>query len=211
MIDIQAYNKALREVDIHVVEKLVQQNIGEGLPAQTILNEGLVGAMGIVGKEFKANELWVPDVLLAARNMNRGISLLRPLLKGAESSSRGTFIIGTVAGDIHDVGKNIVYALMQGSGFKVVDLGVDVPTGKFVSSVEQHRPQVLGLSALLTTTMQGMEDVIKEVKKKIGQNAPKIIVGGAPVTAEFAREIGADGYGADAVSGADVAVKLVRR
>ncbi len=211
MIDTQAYKRALREVDINVVEKLVRQNIKEDLPARIILNEGLIGAMGIIGKEFKANELWVPDVLLAARNMNHGISLIKPMLKKDGSASRGTFMIGTVAGDIHDVGKNIVYALMEGSGFDMVDLGVDVSTGKFVSSVEEHQPQILGLSALLTTTMLNMKDVIKEVRKKMGQNAPKIIIGGAPVSPEFASDIGADGYAADAISGAEVAIKLVTR
>ena len=211
MIDIQAFNRGLRELDTSPIERLVQEYLREGIPAQTILNEGLIGAMGIVGREFKAKEIWVPDVLLAARNMHRGIALLRPILLEEETPSKGTLLIGTVHGDIHDIGKNIVSVLMEGSGFKVIDLGINVPIEGFLEAVEKHEPAIVGLSALLTTTMLEMEKVISAVRKSVGSGAPKLIVGGAPLTQKFADEIGADGYGEDAISGVEVALKLLEK
>jgi len=211
MINVQVFNRALREADITIVEKLVQDALGEGVPSQKILNEGLIAAMGIVGAEFKANEIWVPEVLLAARNMHRGIALLKPVLVEKEAFSKGTLVIGTVLGDIHDIGKNIVSVLMEGSGLKVIDLGTNVPTEGFVAAVREHEPEILGLSALLTTTMLEMEKVITAVRKSIGGGAAKIIVGGAPVTQEFANEIGADGYGENAITGVEVALRLLKK
>ncbi|MBA7562827.1 Glutamate mutase sigma subunit [subsurface metagenome] len=211
MIDVQEFNRALREVDITIVEKLVQDALQEGIPAGKILNEGLIGAMGIVGAEFKANEIWVPEVLLAARNMHQGVALLKPVLLEKEALSRGTLVIGTVCGDIHDIGKNIVSVLMEGSGFNVIDLGTNVSTDGFVEAVEKHKPDILGLSALLTTTMLEMETVIAAVRRVTVDQAPKIIVGGAPVTQDFAGEIGADGFGGDAISGVETACKLLER
>jgi len=211
LIDVQEFNKALREVDITIVEKLVQNALQEGIPAHKILNEGLIGAMGIVGAEFKANEIWVPEVLLAARNMHQGVALLKPVLLEKETLSRGTLVIGTVCGDIHDIGKNIVSVLMEGSGFNVIDLGTNVSINGFVEAVEKHKPDILGLSALLTTTMLEMEAVIATVRRVAVDQTPKIIVGGAPVTQDFASEIGADGFGGDAISGVEIACKLLER
>jgi len=211
LIDVQAYNKALRQIDITVVEKLVQDALNQGIPAHKILNKGLIGAMSIVGVEFKANQIWVPEVLLAARNMHRGIAILKPVLSEKESSSQGTLVIGTVYGDIHDIGKNIVSVLMEGSGFRVIDLGTNVPADGFVAAVAKHQPDIIGLSALLTTTMLEMGKVITAVRENTGDHAPKIIVGGAPVSQEFAAEIGADGYGGDAVSGVEVALELIKK
>ena len=211
LIDVQEFNKALREVDITIVEKLVQDALQEGIPACKILNEGLIGAMGIVGAEFKANEIWVPEVLLAARNMHQGVALLKPVLREKETLSRGTLVIGTVYGDIHDIGKNIVSVLMEGSGFNVIDLGTNVSINGFVEAVEKHKPDILGLSALLTTTMLEMEAVIATVRRVAVDQTPKIIVGGAPVTQDFASEIGADGFGRDAISGVEIACKLLER
>jgi len=209
MLDVAAFYKALRDVNIALVERLVQESLREGTAAQTILNEGLISAMNIIGKEFKAKELWVPDVLLAARNMHHGISLLKPLLLESKASTKGTLVIGTVYGDIHDIGKNIVAVLMEGSGFEVIDLGVNVPTEVFVAAVEKRKPDIVGLSALLTTTMLEMGKVISAIRKNAKDSAPKIIVGGAPLTQKFADEIGADGYGEDATVGVEVALKLL--
>lgn len=211
MIDVDAMHKALQDLDTAVVDKLVNDYLSQGIPAEEILNEGLIGAMSIVGRQFKAKEVWVPDVLLAARNMHSGVAVLKPVLLEGQSSSKGTLVIGTVQGDIHDIGKNIVSVLMEGSGFQVIDLGVNVPTDGFLEAIEKHQPDVLGLSALLTTTMLEMKDIIARVRNSPGGKTPKLIVGGAPVTPEFADEIGADGYGEDAIAGVEVALKLLNK
>ncbi len=211
MIDVQMFNKALRETDITIVERLVKGCLQQGIPAQTILDDGIIGAMNIVGQEFKAKEIWVPDVLLAARNMHCGITILKPVLLEVQVLAKCTLVIGTVQGDIHDIGKNIVSVLMEGSGFQVIDLGVNVPTEGFLEAIERHKPAVVGLSALLTTTMLEMEKVLSAVRRNAGDQVPKLIVGGAPVTQEFADEIGADGYGEDAISGVEVALKLLEK
>jgi 5-methyltetrahydrofolate--homocysteine methyltransferase len=166
--------------------------------------------MSIIGQEFKARDLWVPDVLLAARNMHRGIEILKPMFSKEGSGSKGKIVLGTVKGDIHDIGKNLVSIMMIGSGFEVVDLGVDVPAEKFVATIKEHQPQIIGLSALLTTTMLEMRKVIEAIKASSFDVKPYVIVGGAPMTEAFAQEIGADGYGADAVSGVEVVMKLLK-
>ena len=211
MIDVKAFHNALQELDISVVGKLVQEHLKQDISAETILNDGLIGAMSIVGRDFKAREIWVPDVLLAARNMHSGVAILKPVLLEVKAQTKGTLVIGTVQGDIHDIGKNIVLVLMEGSGFEVIDLGVNVPTEGFIRAIEKHQPAVIGLSALLTTTMLEMEGVISAVRKSLGDKAPKVIVGGAPVTKEFADEIGADGYGEDAIDGVEAALKLLKK
>lgn len=210
MIDVKVFHKALQELDTLATEQLVQQHLQQGIPADMILNDGLIGGMSIVGQHFKTKEVWVPDVLLAARNMHSGIAILKPVLLDTRSAKKGTLVIGTVEGDIHDIGKNIVSVLMEGSGFEVIDLGVNVPTEGFLEAVEKHQPTILGLSALLTTTMLQMKDVITAIRESAGDKAPKLIVGGAPLTQEFADEIGADGYGGDAISGVEVALKLLK-
>ncbi len=209
MVDVNAFHQALQELDTSAVNGLVQAALQQGTPVETILNDGLIAAMSIVGRHFKAKEIWVPDVLLAARNMHSGIAILKPVLLKGQSTSKSTLVIGTVQGDIHDIGKNIVSVLMEGSGFEVIDLGVNVPTGVFLEAVEKHRPAIVGLSALLTTTMLEMKNVISAVRESAGDQAPKLMVGGAPVTQEFADEIGADGYGEDAISGVEAALKLL--
>lgn len=211
MLEAKEFYKVLREVDFNPVEELVEKSLAAGHSAQDILNHGLIGGMSIVGQEFKARELWVPDVLLAARNMQRGVEILKPLFAKEKTSSKGKIVLGTVKGDIHDIGKNLVAMMMTGSGFEVIDLGVDVPTEKFMAAIELHKPQIIGLSALLTTTMLEMGKIIAAVKNSPYENKPYVIVGGAPVTESFAQEIRADGYGADAVSGVEVALKLLGR
>jgi 5-methyltetrahydrofolate--homocysteine methyltransferase len=147
------FYRALREVELTMVESLVKKALAEGHSAPEVLNGGLIAGMSIVGREFKARELWVPDVLLAARNMQRGIEILKPLFSEEGRDSKGKIILGTVKGDIHDIGKNLVAIMMTGSGFEVIDLGVDVAPEKFLAAAKEHKPQLIGLSALLTTTM----------------------------------------------------------
>jgi len=207
----EEFYQALREVNYTSVEGLVRKALAEGHPAADILNLGLIGGMSIVGKEFKARELWVPDVLLAARNMKQGVEILRPLFSQEGQQAKGKIILGTVKGDIHDIGKNLVAIMMSGSGLEVIDLGIDVPVEKFLAAAEEHKPQIVGLSALLTTTMLEMRKVVEAVRKSPLAQKPYVIIGGAPVTESFAREIGADGYGADAVAAVEVATKLLEK
>jgi 5-methyltetrahydrofolate--homocysteine methyltransferase len=209
MLKPEDFYHALREVDYAPLEGLVKKALAEGHSAADVLNQGLIGGMSIIGKEFKARDLWVPDVLLAARNMKQGVEILRPLFSQESLQAKGKIILGTVKGDIHDIGKNLVAIMMSGSGLEVIDLGIDIPVEKFLAAVEEHRPQILGLSALLTTTMLEMRKVIEAVRKSPLPDKPYVIIGGAPVTESFAREIGADGYGEDAVAAVEVATKLL--
>jgi len=211
MLKPEEFYHALRDVEAGPIEVLVRKSLEEGDSAADVLNQGLIGGMAIIGKEFKDRDLWVPDVLLAARNMKQGVEILRPLFSQEGRQAKGKIILGTVKGDIHDIGKNLVAIMMSGSGFEVIDLGIDVPAEKFLAAVEQHKPQILGLSALLTTTMLEMQKVTEAVRKSLLPEKPHVIVGGAPVTEAFAREIGADGYGADAVAAVELALKLIRK
>ncbi len=210
MLKPEDFYRVLREVEFGPIEELVKKALSEGHSAPQVLNEGLIAGMSIIGQEFKARDLWVPDVLLAARNMHRGIEILKPMFSEEGSGSKGKIVLGTVKGDIHDIGKNLVSIMMIGSGFEVVDLGVDVPAEKFVATIKEHQPQIIGLSALLTTTMLEMRKVIEAIKASSFDVKPYVIVGGAPMTEAFAQEIGADGYGADAVSGVEVVMKLLK-
>ena len=211
MIDPAEFYQALREAEVAPVEELVRKALADGHLAAEVLNQGLIGGMAIIGREFKARDLWVPDVLLAARNMKRGVDILRPLFSREGQKARGAIVLGTVKGDIHDIGKNLVAILMSGSGLEVIDLGIDVPQEKFLAAIDEHKPQIVGLSALLTTTMMEMGKVIEAIRKSPSPNKPYIIVGGAPVTEAFAKEIGADGYGADAVAAVELALKLLEK
>lgn len=188
------------------VKVLVQQAIDEGIPAQEILDQGLLAGMNIIGDKFKKNEVFVPDVLVAARAMNTGAALLKPLLATGSVKASGRVCIGTVLGDLHDIGKNLVKMIMEGKGLEVIDLGTDVPPETFVRTAIEQNCQVICCSALLTTTMSVMEDVVKEAESAGIRDHVKIMVGGAPVTADFCREIGADCYTEDAVSAAEAAV-----
>jgi methanogenic corrinoid protein MtbC1 len=164
--------------------------------------------MGIIGQEFKACQIWVPEVLLAARNMNRGIEIIKPALLKGGVEPKGKLVIGTVKGDIHDVGKNLVTMMMTGAGYQVIDLGIDVPKERFLEAIAQEKPNLVGLSALLTTTMLEMKEIIKTIRQTFSQ-PPKVIVGGAPLTQKFADEIKADGYGEDAVRAVELANRLL--
>lgn len=206
--EIKQLYDALRDTKLTVIETIVKEYIEKQFSPIVILNEGLIGAMGMIGQEFKASQVWVPEVLLAARNMNRGIEILQPELLKNKVESRGKFVIGTVKGDIHDIGKNLVTMMMAGSGYEVMDLGIDVPKERFLEVILHEKPNIVGLSALLTTTMLEMREVIKAIKQNVA-NPPKIIIGGAPVTQKFSDEIGADGYGENAVTAVEIVHRLL--
>lgn len=190
------------------VKALVTQAIEEGLPASEILNEGLLSGMNILGEKFKNNEVYVPEVLVAARAMNAGITLLKPLLNENGVQATGKVCIGTVEGDLHDIGKNLVKLMMEGKGLEVIDLGTDVSPERFVTTAIEENCQVICCSALLTTTMEVMADVVKKAEEMGVRDKVKIMIGGAPITEAYCNAIGADRYTSDAASAADAAVEL---
>jgi len=189
-------------------EELTKQAIEEGVAPDVILNEGLVAGMNVVGQKFKANEFYVPEVLIAARTMQRAMEHLRPVLIEAGTEPVAKVIIGTVKGDLHDIGKNLVAMMLEGAGFEIIDLGVDVSPEKFVASVQEKDARIVALSALLTTTMPAMRDTIAAFDSAGLRDKIRVMVGGAPVTQNFADEIGADGYAPDAASAVDTAKQL---
>jgi len=190
------------------VKTLVEQAIGEGTAPSDILNNGLLAGMGVVGERFKKNEVYVPEVLIAARAMKAGSEILQPKLIEAGVEPRGTVVIGTVKGDLHDIGKNLVGMMLEGAGFKVIDVGINVEAEKFVEAAKEGNASVIGVSALLTTTMTNMKAVVDAAKAAGITDTAKIMIGGAPVTQAYCDEIGADGYAADAASAADLAKTL---
>ena len=208
--EVDRFYRALRDNNLFTMETLVREYIGKRVSPIIILNEGMIGAMGIIGQEFKASKIWVPEVLLAARNMNKGIEILKPDLLREKAPSKGKFVIGTVKGDIHDIGKNLVTMMMTGAGYEVIDLGIDVPGDRFLEVISKDDPDMVGLSALLTTTMFEMKGLVKTIRQAFS-NPPKIIVGGAPVTQTFADEIQADGYAEDAVRAVELANRLLSK
>ena len=191
-----------------VVRELVQQAIDEGISAKEILEEGLLSGMNVIGVKFKNNEVFVPEVLVAARAMNQGAELLKPLLAEAGVGSAGRVCLGTVKGDLHDIGKNLVKMMMEGKGLEVIDLGTDVPPEKYIEVAKAEHCQIIACSALLTTTMGVMADVVNAAEAAGIRDSVKIMIGGAPVTEAFCEQIGADRYTADAASAAEVAVEL---
>ena len=190
------------------VKQLVQQAINEGIAAQDILEQGLLSGMSVIGEKFKKNEVFVPEVLVAARAMNRGAELLKPLLMQEGVQNVGRVCIGTVQGDLHDIGKNLVKMMMEGKGLEVIDLGTDVSAETFVKTAIEQNCQVICCSALLTTTMPVMGEVVKAAEAAGIRDQVKIMVGGAPVTDAFCQQIGADAYTPDAASAADKAVEF---
>lgn len=200
---------AIIEGDIDSAPKLVQKALDEGLDPSTVLNDGMVMGMNEVGRRFKAGEMFVPEVLMSAEAMQAGLKILRPLLTATGAKLLGKVIMATVKGDLHDIGKNLVGMMCEGAGFEVIDLGFDVPPERIVEAVKEHKPDIVGLSALLTTTMRQMAHTIKALEEAGLRDKVKIMVGGAPVDEEFAKKIGADGYGSNAAAGAELAKKLV--
>jgi len=190
------------------IAELVQGALDQGIEPEEILAGGLIAGMDEVGKAFKAGDLFVPEVLLSARVMHAGMDVLRPLLAESDVPSTGKYLIGTVKGDMHDIGKNLVKMMLEGAGFETIDLGTDVQPEAFVAAVRDHQPDILGMSALLTTTMLNMKATIEAVEEAGLRDSVKIMVGGAPVTATFAERIGADAYAPDAVTAVDVAKSI---
>jgi len=204
MIDGEKFFQSLSEGEIEEVKTLVQEALDAGESAERVLRQGLIPAMDRVGVRFKNGELYIPEVLLAARAMHAGMAILKPILSKSTETIAGKVLIGTVKGDLHDIGKNLVVMMIEGGGFDVIDLGIDVPASRFVEAVKEHRPQVVGMSALLTTTMMEMKKTIQALEEAGQKDRVKIIVGGAPVTEDFAKDIGADGYAPDAAVAVDV-------
>lgn len=209
MSTIESLSEAVQKGRVKDVLALIQVGLDEGLSAQQLLDDGLLKGMSLLGVRFRNNEVFVPEVLIAARALNKGSELLKPRLIEAGVEAKGRAVIGTVKGDLHDIGKNLVKMMLEGSGFEVIDLGVDVADERFVSAIEEHRPDVLLLSALLTTTMPQQGSVVEAVKAAGLRDQVKIMVGGAPVTHAFCIEIGADAYAPDAASAAEVASEFV--
>jgi 5-methyltetrahydrofolate--homocysteine methyltransferase len=209
MADIlQKIASKLYEGEAESVAELVQEALDQGLAPDKVLQGGLIVGMDKVGKDFKAGDLFVPEVLIAARAMHAGMDVLRPLLSESDSVSAGKYVIGTVKGDLHDIGKNLVKMMLEGAGFEIIDLGTDADPQAFVDAVREHQPRLLGLSALLTTTMVQMKTTLEALEEAGLRDSVKIMVGGAPVTDAFAKEIGADAYAPDAASAVDMAREL---
>jgi len=208
MIDYALMNQLLFEGKHEPVKKMTEDALAEGRPAMEVLDEGLIAGMRVVGEDFKHNRIFVPEVLLAARAMKAGMAVLRPLLidrKDKADATSAVIVMGTVKGDLHDIGKNLVGMMAEGAGFTIVDLGTDTSAERFIAAIKEHNAPIMGMSALLTTTMVYMRTVVQKVKEA---GLPvRICIGGAPVSADYARDIGADGYAADASS----AVELFKR
>jgi 5-methyltetrahydrofolate--homocysteine methyltransferase len=207
MADFEVLKATMKAGKVADVRKLVEAALAEGVAAQDILNKGLLEAMGEVGQRFKKNEVFVPEVLVAARAMKAGTELLKPHLIKAGVQAIATAVMGTVKGDLHDIGKNLVIMMLEGAGFAVVDAGVDVSPDRFVELAKEHNAKIVGLSALLTTTMPSMKGAVEAIRAS--GLAAKVIIGGAPVTQAYCDAIGADGYSADAASAADLARRLI--
>jgi 5-methyltetrahydrofolate--homocysteine methyltransferase len=209
MADIlQRMASSLYDGDEEGVVESVQKALGQGMDPQDVLSGGLIAGMDEVGKDFKAGDLFVPEVLIAARAMAAGMKILRPLLAESDASSAGKCVIGTVEGDLHDIGKNLVKMMLEGAGFETVDLGTDVQPEVFVDAVREQQPKLVAMSALLTTTMVNMKTTIEALQESGLRDSVKIMIGGAPVTAAFADKIEADAYAPDAATAVDVARSL---
>ncbi len=208
-MDLSALKEAVINGDLKGCTILTEVAVQAGHPPQKILNEALVPAMEVVGEKFRCNEVYVPEVLVAARAMKKSLALLKPLLSRTGAKPVGVAVAGTVKGDLHDIGKNLVCMMWEGAGFEVVDLGTDVSPEKFVQAVKDSDAQILGMSTLLTTTMLGMRDVMRALEQAQLREKVKVLVGGAPVTQTFAKEIGADGYGESAAVAVEKAKQLL--
>lgn len=209
MADFEGMEQAILDGDADKVAELVEAALKEGVAPTEILNEGLTKGMNVVGDLFKRDELFVPEVIVSAKAMKRGTEILQPLIPREKREASKLAILGTVKGDIHDIGKNLVKSMMEGAGFEVIDLGIDVPTETFVQKALELKPHIIAMSALLTTTMVYMKDVIDALQEAGIRDQVKILVGGAPITKAFAAEIGADGTAPDAVTAADLAKNLM--
>lgn len=211
MSDFKKIAQAVFEGDDEVVARLTQQAIDGGAPAMEIVSKGLLAGMDIVAPKFKAGEMFIPEVMMSAQALAQGMKLVKPLLSTEDSAEMSTFLMGTVRGDLHDIGKNLVVMIMESGGFNVVDLGIDVSPERFVAAIQKHNPQIVGMCALLTTTMMAMKETIDAITAAGLRNRVKILVGGAPLYPEFAVKIGADGYCVDAVACKEMAAAMVTK
>jgi 5-methyltetrahydrofolate--homocysteine methyltransferase len=209
MVDSEKFYEALSQGKMEEAKKLTQEALDAGESAEKVLKEGLLPAMDRIGVKFKNGEIYIPEVLIAARAMHAGMAILKPILTQNATAMAGKVIVGTVKGDLHDIGKNLVVMMLEGGGFEVVDLGIDVPAEKFIEAIRTHQPQVVGMSALLTTTMREMKNTIQAFEGAGLRKGIKVVIGGAPVTEKFAKEIGADGYAPDAASAVDTVKSLM--
>jgi len=206
---LEVIKNAVIDRKIKEIEALVKEALDRGLEPDVIINDGLIPAMDVVGARFGEGKIFVPEMLVSAKTMSTGLNVLKPLLKAGSSRSAGKIILGTVRGDLHDIGKNIVAMMLEGAGFEVVDLGVNLSVERLIEEVRNGKPQLVGLSALLTTTLPEMQNVIQALKDQNLREQVKVIIGGAPVDARFAEKIGADGYAADAAQAVTLSRKLV--
>jgi len=211
MFSYDALAEGIMKGDTNAIESEVNKALNEGVKARVILVKGLIGGMSVVGKRFKAGEMFLPEVLMSASAMHKGLNIVKPLLAKSDQKTMGKIVIGTVEGDIHDIGKKIVGFLLEGNGFEVIDLGVDVKAEVFSKAIEEYEPDILCMSALLTTTMPNMEETIDLLKRKELREKAKVLVGGAPVNDQFAKSIGADGYAPEAGSAVEWVKKAIAR
>ncbi|AET68170.1 putative cobalamin binding protein [Desulfosporosinus orientis DSM 765] len=210
MSKLQEISTAIETGKKKIIKGLVEEALANGIAPLEILNQGMINAMGIVGEKFKANEIFVPEMLIAARAMKEGVEALKPHLAGNKAAINGKFIIGTVQGDLHDIGKNLVAMMVESAGYEVIDLGVDVSKEKFIEAIKENPDcKLIGLSALLTTTMPAMKFLVAAITEAGLRDQVKIMVGGAPISQEFADSIGADAFAADAASAAAIAKSFV--
>ena len=191
------------------IEAEVQRAVDSGTDLNRLINDALISAMDIVGKRFADGDIYVPEMLVSAKTMKLGLDIIKPLLQSGEAEHRGTIVMGTVKGDLHDIGKNLVTMMLEGAGFRIIDLGVDVKIADLIDTAKKEEVDIIGLSALLTTTMPEMQNVIEALEEAGLRNQVKVIVGGAPIDQGFADKIGADGFGADAVEAVQLARKLI--
>jgi 5-methyltetrahydrofolate--homocysteine methyltransferase len=202
--------RTLENGDSTAVKEMLREALAQDIPPETILNEGLIKGMEVVGKKFKENEIFIPEVLIASRAMKSAMNIIKPYLIEESIQPRGKIVLGTVKGDLHDIGKNIVSIVLEREGYEIIDIGIDVPKEKFVNVLRVENPDILGMSALLTTTMSYMRDVIEAVRAEDFKKHIHIILGGAPITQSFADEIGADGYAPEALSAVDLVADIFK-
>jgi len=209
MSDFDSLAQIVINGDFGGAKSLTQKMIDNGVDPLDIINQGLMTGMNVVGVRFKAGDMYVPEVMMSARAMSTGIELVKPLIADKDMPTAGKVVIGTVKGDLHDIGKKLVVMMMESAGFEIIDIGVDIDPATFVKAVKEHNPQVIGMSALLTTTMLSMKDTIDALKKEGLRDSVKIIIGGAPITQGFADQIGADGYAPDAAAATELCRRLI--
>ena len=209
MAILEAIQNCVLDGELDEIKDLVQKAVDEGIDPTTIINDGLIGGMNIVAPLFKSGEMFVPEVMESADTMNEGMQVVKPLITDADMPTKGKVIIGTVNGDLHDIGKNLVVLMMESRGYTVVDLGVDVKEDQFVQAIKEHKPDIVGMSSLLTTTMMKIDDTIKVINDAGVRGDVRIIIGGAPISQEFADDVGADGYSEDASTAVELCDRMM--